>query len=97
MYEHSCWLVLPALFSTGRRRDAPEREWIWTKAGSEGCWSRLHAFDVELSLTLLVGRLRLGFSPGEFVDFLLGWFGLDIAGDDRALNRCSKGLTTGRA
>jgi hypothetical protein len=26
---------------------------------------------------------RVGFSPGEFVDFLLGWFGIDIAGDDR--------------
>ena len=22
------------------------------------------------------------FSPGEFVDFFLGWFGVDIAGDD---------------
>ncbi|MCZ6689741.1 MAG: hypothetical protein O7H41_09070 [Planctomycetota bacterium] len=25
---------------------------------------------------------RVGFSPGEFVDFFLGWFGVDIAGDD---------------
>ena len=25
---------------------------------------------------------RDGFSSGEFVDFFLGWFGVDVAGDD---------------
>jgi hypothetical protein len=24
----------------------------------------------------------LGFNPAEFADFLLGWFGADISGDD---------------
>ena len=28
----------------------------------------------------------VGFSPGEFLNFLLGWFGVDIAGDDVPLN-----------
>ena len=28
---------------------------------------------------------RVGFSPGEFLDFLLGWVGIDIADDDRSL------------
>lgn len=29
--------------------------------------------------------LRMGVNPGEFVDFLLGWFGIDIFNDDDRL------------
>ncbi len=54
----------------------------WKKGGSR--WHRIHAFDVEVGVGLFVG-LRLGFSIGEFVDFLTGWFGADIAQDDRPL------------
>jgi hypothetical protein len=39
------------------------------------------AFDIEVGATLLLSA-RVGFSPGQFVDFITGWFGLDIAGDD---------------
>jgi hypothetical protein len=39
------------------------------------------AFDLEVSATLLVGA-RIGFSPGEFVDFLAGLVGLDPRRDD---------------
>lgn len=39
------------------------------------------AFDLEVSATVLVGA-RIGFSPGEFVDFLAGLVGLDPRGDD---------------
>ncbi|MCZ6691919.1 MAG: hypothetical protein O7H41_20215 [Planctomycetota bacterium] len=42
----------------------------------------MHAFDIEAHLFLGVVGARAGFSPGEFVDFFLGWFGVDIAGDD---------------
>jgi hypothetical protein len=42
----------------------------------------LHAYDVHLGATLL-GSLRIGFSPGEMADFATGWFGHDLAGDDR--------------
>jgi hypothetical protein len=42
-----------------------------------------HAFDLEVSATVLVGA-RIGFSPGEFVDFLAGLVGLDPIGDDRS-------------
>jgi hypothetical protein len=28
------------------------------------------------------GTIRLGFNPGELLDFLLGWVGIDIYGDD---------------
>ena len=40
------------------------------------------AFDIEIGFTFIYGAFRLGFSPGEFADFLLGWATLDIAGDD---------------
>jgi hypothetical protein len=30
----------------------------------------------------LIGTVRLGFNPGELLDFLLGWFGIDIFDDD---------------
>ncbi|MBM4040754.1 MAG: hypothetical protein FJ290_19800 [Planctomycetes bacterium] len=45
----------------------------------------IEALDVHVDVTaaLLLGpSVRLGFSPGQFADFVLGFFGLDIAGDD---------------
>jgi ankyrin repeat protein len=45
------------------------------------------AFDIEAGATLGVFGFRLGFSPGEFVDFALGWFGLDTAYDDLVISR----------
>ena len=47
--------------------------------------ARVHAFDIEASVYAGIVYARVGFSPGELVDFLLGWFGADIAGDDRRL------------
>ena len=32
----------------------------------------------------LGGTVKLGFNPGELLDFMLGWFGVDIYGDDIA-------------
>jgi hypothetical protein len=40
-----------------------------------------HALDLELGFTALVGA-RVGFHPGELVDFLAGLVGLDPIGDD---------------
>lgn len=40
-------------------------------------------FDVEVAATVGLLYFRVGFSIGEFVDFLLGWFGIDIAKDDK--------------
>jgi len=37
--------------------------------------------DVSVQLSALL-RMRLTFSPGETVDFMLGFIGIDIAGDD---------------
>jgi len=41
----------------------------------------LHAFDVGVDATLGLSA-GVSFSPGEFADFVLGFFGLDIGHDD---------------
>ena len=37
--------------------------------------------QVEVVIAI-IGSLRLGFNPGELLDFLVGWTTLDIYGDD---------------
>ena len=44
------------------------------------------SFDVEASVMVLFIGGRFGFSFGQFIDFLTGWFGLDIADDDNFIN-----------
>lgn len=50
-------------------------------------WTATHrymreTFFVEFGATLGLVGFDVGFNPVEFADFLLGWFGLDIATDD---------------
>jgi hypothetical protein len=41
------------------------------------------AYHTQIELSLAIGgSLRLGLNPGEFADFLLGWFWLDLYHDD---------------
>ncbi len=42
-------------------------------------WARY--FDITVDVHIWAG-FEAGFSPAEFTDFLLGWFNVDIAGDD---------------
>lgn len=42
--------------------------------------------QIEVACGLL-GSVRFGFNPGELLDFLLGWFGIDIYGDDIEMNK----------
>lgn len=44
----------------------------------------IDAFDIDVSVQAGVVGIGIGFSPGEFADFILGWFGADIAKDDAA-------------
>jgi hypothetical protein len=42
----------------------------------------INAFDFEAGFTVIYFGLNAGFNCGQFADFLLGFFGLDIADDD---------------
>lgn len=40
-------------------------------------------YYTQLEAVFAIGpSIRVGVNPGEFVDFLLGWFGVDMYGDD---------------
>ncbi|GEM_PF-1923079 len=43
-------------------------------------------YDIRIHICFFVS-LEVGFNPIELADFLLGWFGLDIMGDDEPLLR----------
>ena len=45
-------------------------------------WNHVHAFDVSADVYAGVLHVAAGVSLGELADFVLGWFGVDLAGDD---------------
>ncbi len=78
--EHFCFGLLPAIFSSVNDKN------LWTnQALNASPRAHVHAFDIEAEVHALFLFTKVGFSPGELVDFLLGWFGADIAQDDRSL------------
>ena len=52
----------------------------------------LHAFDLEVSLFVLIFGIEIGISFGELLDFILGIFTIDIAGDDTPEGRAKRRL-----
>ncbi len=74
--EHYCYFLLPVITDAFLHSDDEI---------SPATWARIHAFDIEVGAFAIVLGARVGFSPGEFLDFLLGWVGIDIAGDDKPL------------
>jgi len=42
----------------------------------------VHWGDVRVAATTFPVACSIGLSPGELADFITGWFGLDLAGDD---------------
>ena len=90
--------VLPALFTwadaTPTEYDwtVPEAEddiddlhWLWSgESFGNNRYAQIHAFDIEFDIGVFV-YLELGVSPGEIIDFWLGWFLIDIAMDDGRL------------
>lgn len=87
--------VLPAIFSwvdatpvdyawnvpdTGE--EFVDELWIWRPdAMREHRYEQIHVFDIGGEIALGI-YIDVGYSPGELLDFLLGLFTLDIAGDD---------------
>jgi hypothetical protein len=62
--------------------DYRERTWIWNRENRRtNRYARIHAFDIEAEVALLA-YVDVGWSPGEFLDFLLGFLTIDIAKDD---------------
>ena len=59
-------------------------QWV----ANPGEWSRMDGsvdqgwWDIGASVHLGLAGIHAYFNPAEFLDFLLGWFGVDIAGDD---------------
>jgi len=77
------------VFTTSRRRILhPNREHFEDRrhtmfiysGGSGQRW--IDFLDVEVGASAFVGGVELAVRPGEFLDFLLGFFGLDIGEDD---------------
>ena len=63
---------------------------LWSERALElDPWAHVHAFDTELGVYLLIVNAKVGFSPGEAVDFLVGLVGLDIAQDDTGGSRAA--------
>jgi hypothetical protein len=59
--------------------------WLSLRLGSDDqtpLWTFNTATDLQVGAHLLLAKARLGFNLLEFLDFLLGFGGLDIAGDD---------------
>ncbi len=52
----------------------------------------LHSFDIEVGAFFLLIGFEIGVSLGELVDFLLGLFTIDIAGDDTREGRAKRRL-----
>ncbi len=86
--SHFCLGLFPAIASwhnTSRSAIGSSDKWLWSEGTPKFRKAQVHAFDLEVSATALFLSFRVGFSPGEFFDFLLGWFGVDIASDDEEL------------
>jgi len=65
--------------------DFADRHWIWSgETTRRNRYAQVHAFDVEVEVGLFL-YWETGFSPGEAIDFLLGFFLIDIAKDDGRL------------
>lgn len=51
----------------------------------------LHPYYTEVEVAGGLGvTLRVGFNSGELVDFILGWFGIDIFNDDLAAQKLKR-------
>jgi hypothetical protein len=70
----------PASLSSLRGKDVRANSWFPCWAAGEGA-----AFYTQVEASAGLGLMvRVGFNPGEMLDFLLGWTTADIYGDDLA-------------
>ncbi len=56
----------------------------WTAVSDPHANRPRHPYFTQIEVVAgLLGTLRLGFNPGELLDFILGWTTVDIFNDDR--------------
>lgn len=60
------------------RQDIP---FLCPMAADGSAWGNGQAYQIEAAAGLGL-TLRVGFNPAELLDFLFGWIGLDLLGDD---------------
>ena len=70
-HEDACAWLLPLLFNYNSKT----QQFEFTREPPTR-W-----LDLEVGASF-VFAVRVGVSPGEMLDFVLGWFGVDLAGDD---------------
>lgn len=66
--------------STDQRSEWRESEGVFVARSTWG-HSAYYYSQVEIGVGVFFGP-RVGVNPGEFLDFVLGWFGVDLYGDD---------------
>ena len=82
------WKGWDLLTTSRRRTQYPNRAEIEDRRHTLFILSGLHAqraidfLDVEVGISALIGGLEMSIRPGQLADFLLGWFGIDLGGDD---------------
>lgn len=103
MMDLTCTLLSYEAFGSGWGGIAKERAKYYEASGicaltwgkvwgrEDAPWNAYVPYYTQIDVVVAPGgSLRLGFNPGELVDFLLGWITLDIFSDDIA----SKGNKT---
>jgi len=72
-----------------RDKDIDYWNWLvfpgWGDYWTDGSGQPIRAAPCYTQIEAVFGlgfTVRAGFNPGELLDFLLGWFGIDIYGDD---------------
>lgn len=69
------WLINPPPYRVGHLLN------IWNRDNPQSSFIK-HATDFECGVAPLLFSARVGINPLEIADFLLGFAGIDIAGDD---------------
>ena len=100
-YTRDFLLPWPSKGSFGEERFAYEAEWDMTNKRGKGFvaraplpvlgFARQPEYYTQIEVVVgVIGSLRLGFNPGELLDFILGWTTLDIYHDDLKPSEANK-------
>ena len=90
--EATVWSLEDFSFGEVRQKDFESRGYpLLAFAGWREHRTRYFYTQIEAAVGLL-GGVRLGVNPGELLDFVVGFAGMDVFGDDRGQQRCQDEL-----